>query len=678
MASTNKHNRLVHEKSPYLLQHQENPVHWYAWGEEAFAAAREEKKPIFLSIGYSTCHWCHVMAHESFENPEVAAVINEYFIPVKVDREERPDVDEIYMAAIHAMGQRGGWPLSMFLTPDLKPFYGGTYWPREQFLIILEKLAMVWKEHPDKIFGSGEQILEYVKAQKSAELGERELSEKVFAEFYRYSEATFDRYWGGFGHAPKFPHSMQLALLLRIHRRTQEPLALEMATHSLKRMAHGGLYDHIGGGFSRYSTDERWLIPHFEKMLYDNALLAKLYLEAYQATGEGLFAKVARETLDYVLRDLTDPRGGFYSAEDADSEGEEGKFYVWTHEELKRLLSPAELDLLHKAYGVTVNGNFEHQSNHFALQEGFDWGIKEDPLLKSAAKKLFEARCQRVRPHRDEKILTSWNALMISAMALGSQVLQEPKYLKAAQDAADFILKTSGLRREGKLLARYCAGEVKHAAYLDDYAFLIQALLDLYQCDFEPEFLQTAMQLQGTLDALFWDAAKGGYFFSDGSDPSLLVRSKESGDGALPNGNAVSALNLLKLFDLTGDTAYRDRAQALFKAFSKVMVEYPHACAQLLIAYDYLTDPSSQLVLAAPLPTALALLPSLSQPFLPNKVLAWTDGRAEFPPLVRGKVPLQGKPAYYPCRAGTCQNPTSDEKAALAELERVHRYSLGA
>ncbi len=672
---TQKHNRLIYEKSPYLLQHKDNPVHWYSWGEEAFKAAREENKPIFLSIGYSTCHWCHVMAHESFENKEVAAVLNEYFIPIKIDREERPDVDEIYMAAIHAMGQRGGWPLSMFLTNDLKPFYGGTYWPREQFLIILEKLALVWKEQPDKIYGSGEQILEYVKAQKNAELNPSDLSEKVFAEFYRYSEATFDRYWGGFGHAPKFPHPMQLSLLLRIHRRTQEPLALQMVTHTLEKMARGGIYDHLGGGFARYSTDEKWLIPHFEKMLYDNALLAKVYLEAYQVTKNENNAKIAKEILDYILRDMTDPLGGFYSAEDADSEGKEGKFYVWTYDEIKKSLSHEEFELFHKVYNLTVNGNFEHHTNNLSLQDGFDWKTKENPLLQSAHQKLFKIREKRIRPHRDEKILSSWNALMISAMSMGYKVLGEKKYLDAAKKAADFILSTSGLYKDSKLFARFCDGEVKHAAYLDDYAFLIQALIDLYECEFDAQLLQHAFNLQVKQNKLFWDSEKGGYFFNDGQDPSLLVRSKEAGDNAIPSGNAVSALNLLKLFDYTGDTNFREKAQTLFKVFSKIMAEYTHACPQLLMAYDYFTDDASQLVLSsAEIPESF--LKRFHQKFIPNKILAWTDGEKDFPPLVQNKKSIDNKITVYVCKEGTCQAPSTDEEEALQAIAEAKAYLL--
>lgn len=670
-----QHNRLQYEKSPYLLQHKDNPVNWHAWGEEAFKLSREKNKPIFLSIGYSTCHWCHVMAHESFENAEVAAILNEYFIPVKVDREERPDVDEIYMAAIHAMGQRGGWPLSMFLTTDLKPFYGGTYWPRDQFLIILEKLALVWKEQPEKIFGSGDQILESVKAQKNVELGHADLSEKIFQEFYRYSSATFDRYWGGFGHAPKFPHTMQLALLLRIYRRTQETHALKMVTHSLEQMARGGIYDHVGGGFARYSTDERWLIPHFEKMLYDNALLVKIYLEAYQVTKNESFAQIAEECLDYILRDMTHPEGGFYSAEDADSEGEEGKFYVWTFEELKSALTNEEFEALQKTFDIKINGNFEHHTNNLALRNDISWADRKHPLIQSSLEKLFKIREKRIRPHLDDKILTSWNGLMISAMALGYQILKKDKYLEAALKAYTFILNQSGLYQNEKLFARYRDGESRFSAYLDDYAYLIQGILDLYECNFDTTLLKQALELQKKQDELFWDHDKDGYFFSDGSDSSLLVRSKEGGDGAIPNGNAVSALNLQKLYAYTFDENLKKKTIDVFRYFSKIMVEYPHACPQMLIAYDYFTDNSKEIVIASSSPLRSSLLP-LHPHFIPNKVIAWTDGKKDFPPLVKGKIPLNEKTTYYICETGSCLAPTNNENEMEKEINKSKSYHL--
>jgi uncharacterized protein YyaL (SSP411 family) len=689
-----KYNRLIHEKSPYLQQHKDNPVHWYAWGEEAFKAAKEEKKPIFLSIGYSTCHWCHVMEHESFERDEVAQVLNEKFISIKVDREERPDVDEIYMAAVHTMGMRGGWPLSVFLTPDLKPFYGGTYWPREYFIQILNRLAQIWKEQPEKIFDSSEQIFEMVKAQKSASLGITELTESIFSDFYRYSSMSFDPIWGGFGPAPKFPHSMQISMLLRIYRRTREPHALQMVTKTLEKMARGGIYDHLGGGFARYSTDERWLVPHFEKMLYDNALLAKTYLEAYQTTQIETFASVARETLDYVLRDMTHPEGGFYSAEDADSEGEEGKFYVWKESELKDLLTAEEFELFAKVYGITSSGNFEHKSNILSLQENFQWEDKENPLLKSAYQKLFEVRSKRIRPHRDDKILTSWNGLMISAMTMAYRVLPgvpspwtgegqgegDPtpsKYLEAAKKAVNFIQKK--LYKDQKLLARYRDGEGRFAGYLDDYAYLIQGLLDLYECNFDPEILKWAITLQNKQQELFEDKNQGGFFFTDGSDASILVRSKECTDGAIPNGNAVSTLNLLRLYHLTFENHYQETALKIFRCFSKIISEYPHALSQMLIAYDFLTDSTKEIAVITPDKTdvtAKNFLKELQKDFFPNKVIALGLVGKEFPPLLKGKPLLEGKTTFYVCEDQLCQSPTSDGKLAMRKVSEYRSYSL--
>ncbi|MFO1519915.1 MAG: thioredoxin domain-containing protein [bacterium] len=672
-------NRLRFEKSPYLLQHQNNPVHWYAWGNEAFEAAKAENKPIFLSIGYSTCHWCHVMERDSFERQEVADALNRSFISIKVDREERPDVDDIYMAAVHAMGQRGGWPLSMFLTPDLKPFYGGTYWPREQFLVILEKLAKIWREQPEKIFSSGESILESIRTQKT-EGGARSQAplpdEKIFGDFFGTSAMSFDARWGGFGQAPKFPHTMQLAMLLRIHRRTQEPHALEMAVLSLDKMARGGIYDHLGGGFARYSTDAQWLVPHFEKMLYDNALLVKAYLEAFQVTGQQTLSSVAKETLDYVLRDMTHPEGGFCSAEDADSEGEEGKFYVWKQEDLKQILTPEEFALFAKIYGVTEHGNFEHGTNILSLQWGYGWGDKEAPLMASAHRKLFALREKRIHPHKDDKILTAWNGLMISAMAKGYQVLGDERYLKAAHDAAAFIRKN--LYQNAKLLARYREGEGRFAAYLDDYAYLIQGLIDLYECDFDAEILKWAITLQDKQKELFWDAQNGGCFFSDGSDPSLLVRTKEGTDGAIPNGNAVTALNLLRLHDLTLQASYREDALATFQAFSALLKDYPHAFAQMLIALDYLTDSSKEVAILTSSKDggALNFLKNLRRRFNPNVTLAAGSEGSDFPELLKGKTLLEGKTAFYVCEAKTCQKPTFEGEDALKTVMEGKNYPL--
>jgi len=709
-----KMNRLKFEKSPYLLQHKDNPVYWYAWGKEAFDAAKAENKPIFLSIGYSTCHWCHVMEHDSFEREEVAAVLNRSFISIKVDREERPDVDDIYMSAVHAMGQRGGWPLSLFLTPDLKPFFGGTYWPRQQFLVVLEKLAAIWRDQPEKIEESGQSILEYLKAQKTMDLratGQTPLpEEEIFSEFFKTSLMSFDSQWGGFGMAPKFPHTMQLAVLLRIHRRSGESRALEMVALTLDKMARGGIYDHLGGGFARYSTDPQWLVPHFEKMLYDNALLAKIYLEAHQATGQKMFASVAREILDYVLRDMTHPGGGFYSAEDADSEGEEGKFYVWKGEELRNLLTPEESDLFSKVYGVSKEGNFEHGTNVLSLQWGYGFpssvghgersasevepssectqdmvrrgspcptlADKEALLLQSARKKLFEAREKRIHPHKDDKILTAWNGLMISAMSLGYQVSEDTRYLKAAHETADFIKKN--LYKDGKLLARYRDGEGRFPAYLDDYAYLIQGLIDLYESDFDPEVLRWAIELQKRQKELFWDHASGGYFFSDGSDASLLVRAKEGTDGAIPNGNAVSALNLLRLNDLTLEPSFREDAMTIFQAFSKPLKEYPHIFSQMLIALDYFTDRSKELAIlsSGQDEEAKLFLKDLRSRFAPNLALAMAGPGKDFPKLVEKRTLVNGKTTFYVCEEQTCRKPTNDRQEALKEVMDFKPYKI--
>ncbi|MFO1462401.1 MAG: thioredoxin domain-containing protein [bacterium] len=668
-------NRLKFEKSPYLLQHRDNPVHWQAWGEEAFRAAREANKPIFLSIGYSTCHWCHVMEHESFEKPEVAEVLNRDFIPIKVDREERPDVDDIYMSALHSMRQRGGWPLSMFLTPDLKPFYGGTYWPKPLFLNVLGQVAKVWREHPEQVVETGDSIVEYLKLQKSAQAEGVGLSEEVFGNYFRQSLMSFDPYWGGFGQAPKFPHPQQLALLLRIHRRSGEPRALEMVKFTLEKMARGGIYDHLGYGFARYSTDEKWLVPHFEKMLYDNAQLAVSYLEAFQATKEPMFRGVACETLDYVLRAMTDPEGGFYSAEDADSEGEEGKFYVWTFEELSEALSPEELEHFTRVYQVAPGGNFEYGTNILSLAGEYAWAEKETPLLKAARDKLFQIREARVHPHKDDKILTAWNGLMIRAMALGYQVLGEEKYLQAAHRAVGFL--SSKLQRGGELLARYRDGEGRFAARLDDYAYLIQGLIDLYQSDFRPEVLRWALELQGRQNEKFWDAEGGAYFFTDGSDPSLLVRGKEGMDGALPNANGVSAANLLRLYDLTADFAHRERALKVLEVFAPTAFEYPSAFGTLLLAYDYLTDGATELaVLAGGEGQGEAFLRALRADFHPNLVVAYSRAEADFPPLLQGRVLKEGRSTFYLCRNQTCEAPVAAALEALKKLPAPSRYSI--
>ncbi|MBF0492602.1 MAG: thioredoxin domain-containing protein [Deltaproteobacteria bacterium] len=676
-------NLLQNEKSPYLLQHKDNPVNWYSWGEAAFQAAKEQNKPIFLSIGYSTCHWCHVMAHESFENEQVAQVMNRYFINIKIDREERPDIDEIYMAAVHAMGQRGGWPLSIFLTPDLKPFYGGTYWPRVQFIGLLEKIAEIWRTDQANLQKSGEELLAHIRAQKDPDLTRVEMDEEIFKKFTEHSLATFDSKWGGFGSAPKFPQATQLSLLLRLYHQNKAPLLLHAVTYTLEKMARGGMYDHLGGGFARYSTDEKWLIPHFEKMLYDNALLAKTYLEACQVLadpslcpspprGEGnlreMFASVAKEILDYVLRDLQHPEGGFFSAEDADSEGEEGKFYAWSYSELKQVLSEDEFQLFQKMYGVTESGNFEHSSNVLWPQDQFTWKDKENLFAKSAQEKLFAVREKRIRPHRDEKILTSWNGLMLSAFALGFRILGDQKYLSALKGTINFIFEKSGLFQEGKLFARYAQNEVKYAGYLDDYAFLIQGLLDFQEASPNPQILQRVVELQQKQKELFWDVTKGAFFFSDGLDESVLLRSKDCMDTALPSGNAVSAFNLLRLYHLTGDASFKEDALTIFSHFSKLISAYPHACSQMLIAYDFLLKAKQELVIMSASAEMEKMIQKISQVFHPHLTLTGSEKESNFPPLLKGRRIQNNQVTFYLCENQSCQLPENDLKIVLDKI----------
>ncbi len=679
MNAQKKINRLSQEKSPYLLQHQENPVDWYPWGEEAFQKAREQNKPIFLSIGYSTCHWCHVMAHQSFEEESVASVLNRNFIAIKVDREERPDVDEIYMSAVHAMGQRGGWPLSMFLTPDLKPFFGGTYWPKETFLSLLERLHGLWVEQREKLEESARSLLEHLRERKDWSETVHPLGKELFRSFFSNSLINFDRNWGGFGSAPKFPHSTQLSMLLRVYRRSQAPEALSMVVHSLDKMSRGGLYDHVGGGFARYSVDVRWEIPHFEKMLYDNALLAVAYLEAHQVTGIVQFAEVARETLDYTLRVLTHPEGGFYSAEDADSEGEEGKFYVWNSEELRALLSEDEWQVLQKAFPLKPGGNFEHGTHHLQFSVEWDWLKKREAPLGGALEKLFQYRERRIHPHKDDKVLTSWNGLMIRAMALGYQVLGEKKYLHAARAAADFLKEK--LYSPSGLLARYRDGESRFAARLEDYAFLIQALIELYFCDFDESTLRWALALQTYQDQKFWDEVHGAYFSTDGQDPSLLIRNKEGMDGALPNANGVAAHNLLRLFQLQGEEFFKQRAQKIFEVFSPLLSQYPQAFSQMVMAYDLWDQGGQELALLAVRQDAEAqsLIRDIRQGFHPYLALAWGQEGDGFPALLKERQSIEGKRAFYFCRQQSCELPCEEGKAVLNFIEQATeetRYSV--
>ncbi len=597
--SANK-NRLASEKSPYLLQHADNPVDWYPWGEEAFAAAREQDKPIFLSIGYSSCHWCHVMEHESFEDEAVARLLNEHFISVKVDREERPDIDNIYMKVCQAMTGSGGWPLTVFMTPGGKPFFAGTYFPKQSkygrpgMLELVPHMASLWKNDRERL----DQISEHatVALESFAFTGDdRKLSDKLLATAYSRLEASYDEVHGGFGGAPKFPTPHQLSMLLRYWDRSGDARALEIVGTTLRKMYGGGIYDHLGRGFHRYSTDQMWLVPHFEKMLYDQAMLAIAYLETHQATGNTFYGAVAEEIFDYVVRDLTSPEGGFYSAEDADSEGEEGTFYVWTKDEITEALGEKDSRIFCERFGVTGHGNFEGKN---VLHISSDTGAGEGSL-ETMKEKLLTIRSKRPRPMLDDKILTDWNGLMIAALAKGARVTGNPGYASAAAKAAGFIL--SGMRTsEGRLLHRYRDGESAIPGYLDDYAFLTWGLVELYEATFEARWLSEALKLADEMTGLFGDSdkEKGGFYFTGSDAEKLIVRTKEIYDGAVPSGNSVAALVLLRLGRMTGRTDLESAADALMKEFSGQLAGSPTAYTQMLIALDFALGPGAEYVIA--------------------------------------------------------------------------------
>ncbi len=667
----NPNNRLGSEKSPYLSQHKDNPVNWYPWGEEAFEAAKKQKKPIFLSVGYSTCYWCHVMEKDSFEREEVANVLNKYFIAIKVDREERPDIDQIYMDAVVTLNGHGGWPMSVFMTPELKPFYGGTFFYRDKFIELLENIHENWTTNKDNISQAATRLTEALKT-PPGEQSTQNLGKDSLKRFLYDADRSFDISDGGFGRAPKFPPSDKIAALLRLAKETNDKKALTIATTTLDKMARGGLYDHLGGGFHRYSTDAKWLVPHFEKMLYDNALLATVYLEAFQLTGNKTYKYVAKETLDYVLTKMTDSEGGFYSAEDAGEVDKEGEFYVWKGSELKKLLSTEEYELLSKVYGVTDVGNFEGNSI-LNLQSNYAWDIKYDSILKSTFEKLYVIREKREHPHKDDKILTAWNGLMITAMSFAGGILEEEKYLQAAQSSASFIKEN--LYNNGTLLRRFRDGEAAHPATLDDYAYLIQGLITLFEADYDEAWINWAVELQAIQDKLFWDKSDFGYFFSVPNDKSIIVRKKEFTDGAKPSSNAISATNLLKLYDITFNKDYLSTAEKLFARVSATFNRYPFAFGATAIALSYKIGSAKEIVVIGDdnAGEGKKLADYLKTSFIPNKVAAFgspatleAKGRL---PFFRGKEMLNGKTTFYVCENNTCKLPTNNFDQARKLIE---------
>jgi len=704
-------NRLIREPSPYLQQHAHNPVDWYPWGPEAFEKARRERKPILLSVGYSTCHWCHVMEEESFEDEEIAAYLNQHYVAVKVDREQRPDVDSVYMTAVQIMHGSGGWPMTVWLTPELQPFYGGTYFPARSgergiqlgFLELLQRLQSAWTTDPARASDAAADVVE--RMQTSAGGAGALPDATPLRAAYAESVTTFDETHGGFGRAPKFPRTSQLELLMRYARRTGDPKARAMVETTLERMAAGGIHDQLGGGFHRYATDAAWLVPHFEKMLYDNALAAIAYLEAYQLTGRADFAEVARRTLDYVRREMTDIGGGFFSATDADSEGEEGTFFVWTPAQMEATLDArrggctgcaghavtaeardagvAAAKLAVAYWGVTPAGNFEGKNvlhvprplSEVAAAEGLD-DVTAVAMLESTRARLYRARAKRVAPLTDRKILPSWNGLMISALARGAVVLHQPAYATAAARAADFVLTT--MRQDGRLRRSALGGEVSGDGYVDDYAYMIAGLLDLYEATGAQRWLADAIALQAVLDARFADPA-GGYFTTADDQEQLLVRDKPDYDGALPAANSVAARNLLRLYELTTDDRYRKAADATLQAFTATMTRTPGAVPSLLTALDFRLDLPKEIVVVTPPGGAggAELLARVHEPFVPNKVVIQVeegpqqDALAAVVPLVAEKKALGGKATAYVCERGVCQLPTTDPDELARQLAKV-------
>jgi uncharacterized protein len=706
-------NRLAREKSPYLLQHAHNPVDWYPWGEEAFAKARKENKPIFLSVGYSTCHWCHVMAHESFENQEVAAIMNREFVNIKVDREERPDVDRVYMTFVQATTGGGGWPMSVWLTPDLKPFVGGTYFPPEErygqpgFKTVLERIATAWKENHDKIVEQGGKIVAALRESQSAATAGAKIDASVLDAAYQQIERSYDPKEGGFGNAPKFPRPVTLNFLTRFYARDPKSdngkHALDMALFTLRKMAAGGMHDHIGGGFHRYSVDRYWHVPHFEKMLYDEAQLAVAYLDAFQTTRDRRYEAVARGTLDYVARDMTSKEGGFFSAEDADSpvvagigdsghsKTAEGAFYIWTKKEIDAALGDAA-EVFDFHYAVQADGNApegsdpqgEFRSKNILIErhtiaetaQRFKKSEQEiAKLLAQSREKLFSIRAKRPRPHLDDKIIAAWNGLMISAYARAVQVLDDPRYLEIGTRAAHF-LRANLYDPSRKILYRnYRQGRSDIEGFADDYAFVIQGLLDLYEASFDIEWLKFAVELQATQDSLFFDQKDGGYFSTSGKDKSVFLRMKDDNDGAEPAASSVAALNLLRLSQFRDDQKMAERARKTIDAFSTTLSHFPSAMPQMLLALDYSLSKPRQIVIAGnkDAPETKALLKEVHRHFLPKTILILGDGAGgqkyfgEKNEAIRAMSPIGGKPAAYVCENFTCKAPVTDAKQ-LAEL----------
>ncbi len=688
------YNRLIFERSPYLLQHSRNPVDWYSWGEEAFERAQREHKPIFLSIGYSTCHWCHVMEKESFEDPAVARLMNDVFVCVKVDREERPDVDAVYMKVCQAMTGGGGWPLTVIMTPEKKPFFAATYIPKSSkygrvgMLDLVPQILSLWTDRGDDLLESAERVISALRTAAARE-GEADLGPEILDRAYDGLVARFDAGHGGFGSAPKFPSPHNLLFLLRYWRRRGEEHALRMVEDTLDSMRRGGIFDQVGLGFHRYSTDREWMVPHFEKMLYDQAMLAMAFVEAYQATGKEKFALVAHEVFEYVLSEMTSPEGCFYSAEDADSEGEEGRYYLWTLNEVTGLLGPEDGGFFAEPFNLSEEGNFREERGGTARGRNIphlkrpiselaeDAGISESEYrnrIERSRRALLNSRRRRVPPFKDDKILADWNGLMIAALAKGAQALNEPRYAKAAKRAADFVL---GRMKddEGNLLHRFRDGEAGIMAFLDDYAFMAWGATELYEATFEIEHLRSAIDLARKMIDHFWDERAGGFFLTGIKSEALILRDKDAYDGAIPSGNSVAALVTLKLGRAIADASLEECSAATMRAFSRDLSAIPVAHTQMLAALDFAVGPSHEVVIAGD-PGVLQggeMLAALRSIYAPNKVVLFRPTDSDVPPITelaeftRDQVAVDGLTTAYVCSNHACAEPTTDP-SSLPEL----------
>lgn len=694
-------NRLFLESSPYLLQHAHNPVDWYPWGDEAFEEAKKLNRPVFVSFGYSTCHWCHVMEEESFEDEEIAEYLNANYISIKVDREERPDIDAIYMSAVQAIAGGGGWPLNVWLTPDRKPFYGGTYFPARDgdrgaatgFLTVLKRLKDVYDVKKEQIDEASLQLTGHIQKTLAPVRGDTLPGAEAIHQTVNFYKEQYDSVYGGMNGAPKFPSSLPIRLLLRYYRRTQDDHVLTMASHTLMKMASSGMYDHVGGGFHRYSTDEKWRVPHFEKMLYDNALLVMDYLEGYQVTGNELFRRTATEILDYVIKDMTSSGGAFYSATDADSKMPDGKnaegyYFTWTADELKRKLGPEKYAVVKQYYSVGPDSLFEgryilHRKEDEKDIAG-DLGISEQDLLGSiteAKKLLYGERNQRPLPIRDEKILTSWNGLMISAFAKAGLVLDDQRYVECAIRAVQFIL--SHLYVNGNLYRSFKDNQAKHNAYLEDYAFFIAALIDLYEATFDISWLQKAVEMNAVMTELYEDHDSGGFFMTGKHHEALIAREKPSYDGATPSGNSIAICNLLRLSDYTGNIRYREQAEKAFKMFLGSKESNPIALSEMLIALDYYLDKPKEITFVVPGKEEKGFeeyLKVFRKEYIPNRILAAVkegkdiEAQTQVVPLLKGKISQKENTTVYVCESGACGLPLTDPKMFVEQMRSVVKY----